>query len=315
MKILVTGGAGFLGANMTRKLVELGAEVTVLVRSTSNLWRLNNIMSQINLFKGELADSNFLEHSLYKTNPEIVFNFAFPSGHPAQQYDRKKMLSIGLMGTYALLCASKQAGVARFIQIGSSMEYGPSQSPHKESDAIRPISIRGVGKGTSTLICTQFACEFNFPVNILRLYAVYGPMEQSNRLVPQACRAALTGNKLSLTPPGIMHDWIYVDDVSDACIKACDAQLDPGEIVNVGSGKQYANEEIVHFIETISDTKITTVPAAHPQRKFDTTYWRANVSKAKTLLGWSPQYPLQKGLKLSFKYWKDQFIKKGNPYQ
>ena len=215
-KVIITGGAGFVGANLTRKLAGLGALVTVLTRPSTDLWRLKSILENINILHGDLLDKGFIDRSYQEVQPEITFNFAFPAGYPVKQKDREQMSAMGLLGTQHLLNTARQTGASKFIQIGSSTEYGPNPSPHKEDDKLSPVSIRGVAKAAATLLCTQFASEFNFPATILRVYAVYGPWEQPDSLVHSTCRSVLNRAILPLTPPGIVRDWIYVDDVIDA---------------------------------------------------------------------------------------------------
>ena len=248
-KILVTGAGGFVGANLTRKLLRLGGQLSVLVRPTTNLWRLEDLEKEISWYKGNLVNANFIKKSISEIRPDIIFHVAFPGGHAKKEKERIEMLSTGVLGTHHLLSAAHKIGTERFTHIGSSTEYGSRDTAHKESGTMNPVSIRGVGKAASTLLCKQFAAEHDFHISILRLYAVYGPWEQPIRFVPRLCHAALTGEAISLTSRGIVHDWVYVDDVVNACLKATEANTDSGEIFNIGSGIQTANEDILKYIE------------------------------------------------------------------
>ena len=302
-QVFVTGAGGFVGANLTRSLLSLGCNVSVLVRPTTNLWRLADVANQLTFHKGDLLDDDFVRASIVQSCPEILYHVAFPGGHVSEEKKRIDMLSTGVLGTNYLLHAARENGVERFIQIGSSTEYGHRNTAHKESDPIDPISVRGVSKSVSTLLCRQFAHEFNYPVHILRLYAVYGPWEQPKRLIPRLCRAVLTREPISLTPPGIVHDWIYVDDVVEACIKTAESDLPPGEILNIASGEETTNEEIFNLVEKVSKRKIALSGEVYAPRKFDTSKWRANISKAKEMLGWQPSTSLQEGIAASFHFW------------
>jgi len=302
-RVIVTGATGFVGSNMVRKLVENGSIVTALTRPKSDRWRLSDLSQKITFLEGDLLDNDFVHKGFRSTQPEIVFNFAFPGGYPTQEHERANMLAMGFISVHNMLNAAKNTN-ARFIQIGSSTEYGLYDAPHKEHDEMRPVNIRGVAKAASTLLCRQFALEFKHPVYILRLYAIYGPYEQPNRLIPRAIKAALTGSELPLTPSGIMHDWIYVDDTIDACLKAGEANLSPGEIINIGSGDQASNEDIVQKIEEVSGQIILKIPSAYQPKPFDTSNWQADISKAKALLSWTPNLTLTEGLSATFEFWK-----------
>jgi nucleoside-diphosphate-sugar epimerase len=268
---------------------------------------VENIVDDLTLYTGDLTDAYFLKTTLAQAKADILYNVAFPGGHADEETKRIEMLTTGLLGTHHLLYAARDNGVERFVQIGSSTEYGSRDTAHQEIDPVAPISIRGVSKVASTLICQQFAREFDFPVSILRLYAVYGPLEQFKRLVPRLCHAALTGETISLTPPGIVHDWVYVNDVVNACIKAVEAEAGPGEIFNIGSGIQTANETIVRHIEEIAGIKFNINEKPFAPRKFDTGQWQADISKAGQMLGWHPATSLHEGLASTFEFWQDHF--------
>ena len=302
-RVIVTGATGFVGSNMVRKLLQQGATITALIRPGSDRWRVSDLSQDLTFFEGDLLDHDFVNKSFELSQPDFVYNFAFPAGYPIQEQARANMLAMGLVAVYNLLHASKHSA-ARFIQIGSSTEYGLRDVPHREQDEMRPVNIRGAAKAASTLLCRQFSSEFDFPVCILRLYAVYGPYEQPNRLIPRAIHAVLTGNELPLTPPGIVHDWIHVDDVTDACLLAGEQTLPPGEIVNIGSGEHTSNEEIVRRIEEVSGQTIHMIPSAFPPKPFDTSNWQADITKAKTLLHWTPKLSLTEGLESTLDFWK-----------
>ena len=303
--VLITGAGGFVGANLTRSLLSRGCKVSILVRPSTNLWRLQDIAEQITFYQGNLLDADFIKTSLAQARPEILYHVAFPGGHAAEEKTRIDMLSTGLLSTHHLLYAARENGVERFVQIGSSTEYGLRDHAHKESDLPAPISIRGVSKAATTLLCRQFAHEFNYPVHVLRLYTVYGPWEQTKRLVPQLCRAALTETPISLTPPGLVHDWVYVDDVVEACIKTVETEIAPGEIFNIGSGIQTANERIVEHIEEIAGIRFKVNEKPFAPRKLDTAQWQADISKAGQMLGWQPSTSLHAGLASTFAFWRD----------
>ncbi len=305
VRVFVTGANGAVGAMLVRRLVANGAQVHALIRPDSDLWRMQAIAHQVHLHYGDLLTAGPLHQSIQAAQPEIIFNCAFPGGHPNTPESRAQMLATGLLGTNNVLSAAQNIGIRRFIHIGSSTEYGIKPSPHHEDDPVDPVSVRGISKTASTLLCRQFAHEFDFPVNILRLYSVYGPWEKPDRLVPRACKAALLAQPLPVTPPGYMHDWIYVEDVVDACLQAAALPLPPGEIYNIGSGEQHANEEIIALIESISGRQIVTQPNAFSPRHFDSAHWQADIAKARRDMGWSPKHALREGLEKSFAFWKD----------
>jgi nucleoside-diphosphate-sugar epimerase len=311
-KILVTGAAGFVGSNMVRRLLSENAEVYAIVRPGADLWRLENVVSRTHWLECDLLDFVKVGNLISRTRPEIIYHFAFPGGHASDPAGQMNMLSSGLLGTYALLNAACENEVKNFIQIGSSTEYGRSIQPFRETDRLEPETIRGVSKATATLLCQYFAREHDLRTIILRLFSNYGPWEQTNRLIPKACRAILQGNSLPLTPAGIMHDWIFIDDVVEACLAVLGREIPPGEIINIGSGEQHTNEEIVQILSDVAGRELKVETGAYEPHAHDTDYWVANIEHARTELGWQPKFSLQQGLKATFRFWQDWYAIHGD---
>ena len=141
---------------------------------------------------------------------------------------------------------------------------------------------------------------------ILRPFSVYGPWETPSRLIPSAIRAALDGLELPLTAPGYRRDLVHVDDVVDACLAAATVDVPPGEIVNVGTGQEWTNEEVVSAISAVMGREIRTRPGEYPARLSDTAHWIADTRKAEQLLGWLPRRPLRDGLEQTVRWWTAQ---------
>ncbi|MBI5379525.1 MAG: NAD-dependent epimerase/dehydratase family protein [Nitrospirae bacterium] len=295
-RILVTGAAGFIGVNLTRELIRRGAEVHALIRPGTRLWRIVEIAPQMFLHAADLVEREALRTILAEIRPELLFHLAVPGGHPRLPEEREGHLKSVVMGTLYLLDALCLLDVSRFIHVGGSVEYGPSARPLNESDRLEPLSFRGVSKAAATLLCQQYARENKRPVVILRPFSVYGPWEAPTRFIPSAIRAALSGQPLRLTPPGYRHDFVYVEDVVEACLRAASEDLRPGEVMNIGSGQQWSNEDVVELVQSVTGQRIATRIGEYPARPFDTSHWVADIGKAKRLLGWEPRHPLRSGL-------------------
>jgi nucleoside-diphosphate-sugar epimerase len=138
--------------------------------------------------------------------------------------------------------------------------------------------------------------EAGVPAVLLRPFSVYGPWEAPSRFVPTVMRALQTGAHLPLTRPGINHDYVFVGDVVAACLLAADAPGVNGEVINVGSGCQWTNEELVEVAERVAGVRARVAVGAYPNRRVDTGHWVADIAKAKRLLGWTPGYSLERGL-------------------
>jgi UDP-glucose 4-epimerase len=132
----------------------------------------------------------------------------------------------------------------------------------------------------------------------VRGFLVYGPADHEGRRVPTVLRAARDGTVLPLTAPGSCRDWVHVDDVVDACVRAAAADdLPSGTVLNVGTGRQTANEELVAVAERATGRRIRVAVGAHPGRSWDTGSWVSDPSRARALLGWEPAVGLEDGLR------------------
>lgn len=306
-RCLVTGASGFIGAHLVRNLIHAGAEVTALVRENTDLWRLKMVQSVCSIIKANLVEPVELDALFAAVKPAIVFNSAFPAGYPADLPGQQLMLEFAVKATGNLLHAATRHPVERFIHLGSSTEYGHGEQAHKESDTLAPDTIRGVAKAASTLLCQLYSREHALHTAILRIFSVYGPMEKPGRLIPAVCKSLVEDQPVRLTSPGFMHDWVYVEDVARACLLAASSESIMGEIINIGSGTQTSNEEIVETLFKITGKNVPVEQGAYPSGSHDATHWLADISKARVLLGWQPETSLEKGLSSTYTYWKDYY--------
>ena len=311
-RILVTGATGFVGANLARTLLHYGADVHALVRPSSQLWRLEDILPHLYLHTADLLDRQRLQETVEQIRPQIIFHSA-ASGVSHAQKDRHSILNTNVLGTLNLLETTAQITCERFVYTGGSSEYGIKNTPMKETDMLEPSTFYGMSKAAQTLLCQQFAKEHCLPIVILRLFSVYGYWESAERLVPTVIRAALHNQEIALTAPGYRRDFIFVQDVIAACLLAVKANINSGEIINVGSGQQWANEDVVSIVQTlVPGWKSRVKVGDYAAHRFDTTHWVSDSQKAKQLLGWEPHYTLKQGLEKTiswFRLYRQAYIK------
>jgi len=306
-RILVTGGAGFIGSNLVRRLLSSGAEVHLLVRPSTDLWRLKGLSVAPVFHFVDLLDQKKLQEAFAQAAPGIVFHLAMPSGHPASTQARREMLRVSCEGTYHLLEATMNYGIQKFIHAGSSMEYGPRNEPLNETMIPRPKMFRGVAKAVAGMLCQHYAEAFHLPVCTLRFFYVYGPWEAPTRFIPTLLRCALTNESLMLTGQGIRHDFVFVEDVVDACYRAAEIETVPGDTLNIGSGLQWSNEDAADLVQEVTGRKLTIRVGEHPGQPPDTTYWVADIAKAERVLGWRPAHQFSQGLLKTFE-WTRQHV-------
>jgi nucleoside-diphosphate-sugar epimerase len=300
--VLLTGAAGFIGANLARRLIELGAKVHAMVRPPTSLWRLEDVATGLQIQRVDMTDRASLEDAVRTAAPDVLFHLA-ATGAARHDGDLEQLFRTNVLGTVNLLAASEPLSYSRFVHVGGSSEYGPRKAPLRESDCPNPVTPYGASKAASTIACQQFARAHRRPIVILRPFSVYGPWEAPSRLIPTATLAAFEGAELPLTPPGYRRDFVYVGDVVDACLLAATADVPAGDVVNVGTGREWTNEEVVRAIERVSGRPIHTSVGQYRPRLSDTEHWVADTSKAERVLGWKAGRTLNAGLEESVSWW------------
>lgn len=304
VQALVTGGGGFVGANLVRALLARGAAVHALVRRETDPWRLTDLLPRLRLHEVDLTDGAAVRATVRRVGPDLIFHLAKHRGDPAH-LDYRAAYDANLGATLNLLeAATALPALRRFVHAGSSLEYALTETPLSEDVAPVPATVHGVTKAAASQLCQQFFAQRGVPAVVLRFFTVYGPWEGPTRFVPTLMRAALAHESLRMTRPGLMHDWIYVGDVVDACLRAAAAAGVTGEILNVGTGTGSTNEEVVRLVESLHGASIRRDAEPFPDRAWDTGHWVADVSKTARLLGWRSPTSLRDGLERTLDWFK-----------
>ena len=301
-RILVTGATGMVGANLVRHLLKVGASVHGMLRARSPLWRLRGVAAEVEIHQGDLRDPESVHRIVSATRPEIIFHLATAraSATPAE---RVATLRTNVEGTLNLLEATAPLDYQRFVLAGSSLATGKHDRPVNEESPPRPSNFFGATKAAGVILAQQFARAGGRPLAVLRLYSVYGYWESPHRLIPTAILAAMEARPMSLTTPGFRRDLVFVDDVVEAlCLAAGPAQLEPGELLHIGTGVQSANEDTVRTIEEACGRRITVTGTDYPPRESDTTNWVCNPAKAEAMLGWRARHSLAEGIGKTFQW-------------
>ena len=294
-RVMVTGASGFVGANLIRALLNRGAEVYGLLRPDTELWRIRDVLSQFTVHPIDLTDQDGLKKIAALVRPEIIFHLGTRRVLSLNQNQRETLM-VNVLGTFNLLEAISSLDFRRFVYLASSTEYGSKMEPMQESDQLQPMTFFGATRAAATLICQQFAKANNRPVVILRGFSIYGYWDSPTRLIPTAIMAALNNQELLLTTSGYRRDYLFVDDLVEACLVALKAKDIDGEIINIASGQQTANEEVIDLIQELTGKKMEVRAGVYPARVHDRTFWVADITKARKLLGWKARHTLKEGL-------------------
>lgn len=294
--ILITGATGFIGSNLARHLVQIGCNVHIVTREKSNKWRIQDILRLIEEHNCDLTDRDQVNGLVTDIRPDIVYHLATYGSYPSFQQDLGTMVETNIEGTTNLITALSKTKYEVFVNSGSSSEYGLRTEPMVETDLLEPINHYGTSKASASLFAQVFAKSFGQPIVTLRLFSVYGYYEEPTRLIPTVITSCLRGKDLNLTKGKQARDFIFIEDVIDAYLKASTSPRACGEIINIGSGTQHTVKEVVLKILELCGNPIKAHWGALPYRSGETSNWVADNLKAKRLLDWEPQYDLDQGL-------------------
>lgn len=282
---IITGANGFIGQHLSKRLIKNGYNVYAFGRDI-------------------LYDQNKLKEQIDIVSPTHIFNLAAYGNH-RQQDDDDTTITANYMLTYFLLRNSLQAPYSLFVQFGSSSEYGVKANPMSEHDRLCPTTIYGATKAASSLLSLAFEKKYNKPIVVVRPFSVYGEGEADFRFIPTVIRSLINGDEMVVDKEA-NHDWIYIDDFIDGIMTVIDMQEKEktvsGTIVNIGTGKQTKNKDIIKTLENIS-TKRLLYKESTNLRVGDSSNWVADISFLK-YLGWKENTGLVKGLKRTYKYYK-----------
>lgn len=296
MRCLITGAAGFVGANLARTLLDLGHEVDGIVSPQSDTWRLAELSQRMTLLRVDLLDHGAVREAMSKSSPECVFHLA-TYGAYSFQTDTMRMIMTNLGATLNLVEASDEIGSLGFINAGSSSEYGFVGHAPAEDECCRPNSAYATTKLAATQLCQQIAAQRRLRIVTLRLYSVYGPFEDPRRLMPALVQALLRGGYPPLADPRTARDFVYVDDVADAFVAAAShTDHQSGDIFNIGSGAQTTLAELAAVAGKLFGAKAPPAWDSYGSRSWDTGIWVSAPARAKVVLGWTARTTLTDGL-------------------
>ena len=284
MKLLITGATGFVGASLTHSLVK-DFEVSIVTRKTSRIGRIDSIIDKIsNIEYADLADRDAVFAAVRKVKPEAIIHVATYGGLSSET-DTNKMIDANIIGTKNLLDAAVIEGVTKFINTGSSSEYGIKNRPMHEDDVCAPVNFYGITKLAATNYCSMVGNNEKYQVCTLRLFSPYGALEADNRLYASIVTSIKLDKQPLLANPGSVRDFINIDKVVAVYRALLNFDIPCGEIVNVGSGKQQTIEQFYNTIaKQFCKEHIQPLWGRAPSRSSEPQYWQSDITKLRQIL-------------------------------
>lgn len=309
MKIIVAGGAGFIGSHLCERLLKEGHQVVCLDSLLTG--NLKNLQS----FKDH-KKFQFIKTDIVKKIPpglsdvEAIFHLASPASPKDYQKHSIQTMLVNSVGTRNLLELAKKNG-AKFLITSTSEIYGdPKEHPQKETywGNVNPVGIRSCydeSKRFAEALVMEYLRKFDVDVRIIRIFNTYGPRMQKDdgRVVPNFINQVLSGKPITIYGTGKQtRSFCYVSDMVDGLIKAVVSSKTKGEIFNLGNPKEHAIYEFAKIICNLLQSKLEIVykplPADDPERR------KPDIVKAKKILNFEPKVNLNKGLLATVEYFK-----------
>jgi nucleoside-diphosphate-sugar epimerase len=313
MKALVTGAGGFVGANLVRHLLARGDDPVAILRPGPQSWRLEDIAADARIEFVDLTCAQDVLDLVREVRPEVIFNLA-AHGAYSWQTDLDEMIAVNVRATERLLEAARRVE-ARLVQAGSSSEYGFSDRATTELDRVKPNSHYAITKMAATQLCSLAATQHGQHAVTLRLYSVYGPWEEPGRLMPTLVERALDGTYPPLVAPETARDFVWIEDVCDAFVRAATTDLlDPGAVLNVASGAQTTLRALVDSVRSLFEIDTDPVWGTMPGRSWDTSIWIGDPTLAGKAIGWRAVTSLSDGI-AQFGAWMQADPQRRQPYR
>ena len=294
-RVVLTGGSGFVGANLARRLVAEGHQTHLLVRPGFSPWRLESILDRITLHEVDVHDAERVKAAIGAIAPGWIFHLA-AHGAYSWETDAERITRTTVDGMKNLLAAALDAGVEMLVNTGSSSEYGRQDHAPSETEKAVPDTPYGIAKAAATAMCVNAATVHGARACTLRLYSVFGPYEDPRRFVPSLIVHGRRGMFPPLVSAATARDFVFVDDVVDAYLAAArHTSGEPGAIYNVGTGVQTTIGDAVEVARRT--LRIPGEPrwSSMPARVWDTDTWVADSRKIRADLGWAPRVTFADG--------------------
>lgn len=306
MRVLITGGAGFIGSNLASFLISKGYRVRIIDNlSTGKIENLSDLINKIEFILGDITNNNILQRVL--EDIDFVVHLAAVTSVQKSVEEPELTYKVNSEGTMKILELSEKFKIKRFVFASSCAIYGnPEKLPVAENSEPAPLSPYAESKLQGEKLCLNYL-EKGLDCVILRFFNVFGPKQDSES--PYSGVISIFIKKILKNENPVIYgdgeqtrDFIYVDDVLSAIEKAMHSKITDERIFNIGSGNRYSVNHLFKILKELSGFK--GEPEYREGRKGEVRHTLADISKAEKFLGWRPEIAFQEGLLRTLKYMK-----------
>ncbi len=311
MKLIVTGGAGFIGSCFTRMLIrETPHQAAVLDKLTyaGNLENLEPVSgdSRYSFHRADIADADAVDRVFAEVKPDAVVHFAAESHVDRSIFAPQDSINTNVKGTFVLLEAARKHGLQRFVHVSTDEVYGSIDPPHDadENYPLKPSSPYSAAKASSDLLALAYQVTYKLPVMVTRASNNYGPYHFPEKLIPLMISNALEGKKLPVYGDGMqVRDWLFVEDHCRGIYSVLE-KGQVGEVYNIGGNCSLPNIEVVKRILAATGRGEDLITYVQDRPGHDRRYALTN-EKLTRVTGWSPKVDFEAGLAATVAWYRE----------
>jgi dTDP-glucose 4,6-dehydratase len=306
-KLLVTGGAGFIGSEFVRQAVGLGHKVIVLDKMTyaADSARLAGVRKRIGFYKGDVCRRERVEGVMRKERPAALVHFAAETHVDRSIVNADPFVETNIKGTKVLMDAARKFGLERFIHISTDEVYGEiARGSFTESSPLQPNSPYAASKAAADLLVKAYIRTYDLPAIIIRPSNNYGPWQYPEKLIPLAILKASRRLRVPVYAKGKnTREWLFVSDCAKAILLVL-GRGKTGQVYNIGSGQEKMNIEVVETILRLLDRPVSLIEFVKDRPGHDLRY--SLNSKKLGRLGWKPEIKFTEGIAKTIDWYNRQ---------
>jgi NAD dependent epimerase/dehydratase len=300
-KILVTGAGGFIGSHLVERLVSLGAQTRALVHyNSAGSWGWldeSSAKADIEVFQGDVRDHDSIQRAI--AGVDVVFHLAALIAIPYSYQASLSYVRTNIEGTLNVMQSAYHGNVELVVHTSTSEVYGTARSvPISESHPLQSQSPYAASKIGADKIAESFNLSFGLPVVTVRPFNTYGPRQSARAVIPTIVSQALHSESIRLGNLEPTRDLNYVEDTVTGFVRAAESPAAIGEVINLGSGREISIRDLARTILTSlnRDLPLLTEDQRVRPEKSEVERLCADASKARSILGWNPEFSLEEGL-------------------
>lgn len=309
-KLLVTGGAGFIGSAFVRQAVKRGYDVGVVdvLTYAGDIARLKEVDGAYRLYRIDITDGSLLNEAFSSIKPDIVVHFAAETHVDRSILSPNSFIMTNVLGTLNLLELSRKHKVERFLNISTDEVYGElgEKGKFSEESPFNPNSPYSVSKASADMLARSYNRTYGLPVTVIRPSNNYGAWQYPEKLIPVVIVKALRGEPIPVYGQGLnIREWLFVEDCAEAILQVIEKGKNQ-DVYNVGSGVEVRNIDVVKAILKILGKPESLITFVKDRPGHDFRY-SLDTTKINRTIGWSPKTKFEDGLKFTVDWYVENF--------